>query len=179
MRIEPEDYLRLVEQAETLCFFDIETTGLQADYGKTLVFSWAMGPKRAPQSYLLNTKDDKILVQQARDILNVADCWVSYNGKMFDKPYLNSRLLEHNLALIDQKPHVDMYFVLKHKIRTGSKALGNVARWLQLKEDKMSLPPKSWRDQDMPLLKRRCESDVKLLQQLYLRTKHLIRDINR
>ncbi len=39
MQIEAQDYIRLVESANTLCFFDIEATGLRGDYNSVLVAS--------------------------------------------------------------------------------------------------------------------------------------------
>lgn len=178
MQIDTQDFLRLVESARTLCFFDFETTGLQADYGQALVFSYQFGNQK-PKTVLHEGRNDRSLVFQARDILNTADCIVSYNGKMFDVPFLNSRLLEYGLDPIEKKHHIDMYFVLKYKIRTGSKSLGHISNWLKLEDKKMSLAPEAWRDRDLPLLRERCESDVRLLWQLYSKTKHLIHEVKR
>jgi hypothetical protein len=56
--------------------------------------------------------------------------------------------------------------------------MGSVGMLLGLKEDKMRVAPKEWRNHNLPVLVGRCESDVILLQELYTKTKHLIGTIN-
>jgi uncharacterized protein YprB with RNaseH-like and TPR domain len=180
MQVEVEDFLRWVEAAKRIAFFDIETNNLNADYGEVLVFACAMDPDAKPFNITVpKGGSDKKLIKDIAEVLNTADCWVSYNGKRFDVPFINTRALEYSFLPLVKKPHVDLYFTLKHQLRLGRKALGTIGNWLQLEEDKMSIPPKAWRDKDIPLLVKRCESDVMLLQQLYKRTNHLIRDIRR
>lgn len=176
MQLEASDYLRLAEKANTILFFDLETQGLTADYGKILVYSrkW-WGEKKARS--VVGTERQILRAMQAD--FERADLLVSYNGRLFDVPYANTRLLELGKPALPKKHHLDLYFALKAKLRTTSKSMGAVGSLLGLEESKMAVPAKAWREHDLPLLMKRCDSDVILLQQVYDRCKHLITTINR
>jgi len=170
MKVETADYLRLVEQANTVLFFDLETQGLTADYGKILVYSRKWNQDKS----CTTTYGERSIVNAMREDFELADLIVGYNSRVFDVPYANSRLLELGKPPLPKKHHLDMYFALKAKLRTTSKAMGAIGNFLGLAEDKMKVSPKAWRENDLPVLKQRCESDVYLLQEVYERTKHLV-----
>jgi uncharacterized protein YprB with RNaseH-like and TPR domain len=180
MQIEVPDYLRLLENSGTLLFFDIETNNLNADYGEAVVFSGKWFGAKRPFTISQRDMSERRMLTEVKSILeDQADCIVSYNGKRFDVPFLNTRCLEFRKDPLPKLHHIDLYFTLKPKLRTGRKALGTIGNWLQLQEDKMSVPPKAWREKNYKKLIARCESDVLLLEQLYDRTKHLIYDIKK
>jgi len=180
MQIEVDDYLRLIEGQGSLLFFDIETNNLNADYGEMVVFSGKWYGDKKPFTISQRDYSERVMCTKIKEILeDQADCIVSYNGKRFDVPFINTRCLEFRKEPLPKLHHIDLYFTLKPKLRLGRKALGTIGNWLQLQEDKMSVPPKAWREKDYPKLIARCESDVLLLEQLYDRTRHLIYDIRR
>ena len=185
MQIEVQRFLRLIEMQHSLLFVDIESTGLKGDYNSALVT--ALKPYGKPAT-VLNVKKpgyDKALVMETKAIMEGADCWVTYYGKGFDLPFLNTRLLKWGLDPIIPKPHIDLYYSLKYRLLTGRKSQGHLLAWLNTPENKMTVGADVWtmasggNTDSIMTLRTRCESDVKGLEHLYRRTSHLIRDITR
>lgn len=193
MQLAAQDFLRLVEKAGTLCTWDIEATGLRGDYNSILCVSIRPIHGKATTFSITRPGQDKGVVSQAADMLRQFDCWVSYYGKGFDFPMLNTRLLKWGLKPLERKPHLDMYYTLKSHLLTARRSQGHLLDWLRLDEDgsttegepirKMSVSADEWNHvlanptKAMKTMVRRCESDTLGLQSLYLRTKHLAKDV--
>ena len=183
MQIDPQVFLRLVENAKTIAFLDIEATGLRGDYNSTLVVS-ILPYHSTPTSFKVKRAgQDKKVVIAAKEMLESLDAWVTYYGKGFDIKMLNTRLLYHRIAPIAKRPHVDMYYSLKSNLLTARRSQAHLLGWLGTPEQKMSVSAEAWNrilsntKSEMKVMVARCESDVEGLQGLYDRTKHLIRDI--
>jgi hypothetical protein len=185
MQIDPQEYLDLVEQTGKLIFVDIESTGLKGDYNTVLVVSIKPYGKKPFSFSVPKVSRDYKVVRDAKDALEMAGAWVTYYGKGFDIPMLNTRLLRHGLNPIEKRPHLDMYFTLKSNILTGRKSQSHLLSWLGTPEQKMSVSADTWADmsasfeRNMPIMIRRCESDVAGLEALYRKTRHLVREITR
>jgi uncharacterized protein YprB with RNaseH-like and TPR domain len=175
----------LVENAGTLAFVDIEATGLRADYDSTLVVS--IKPYGGdPYSFSIKQPgNDQKVVKDAKASLENYDAWVTYYGKGFDIPFLNTRLLKWGQSPIEKRPHIDMYYSLKANILTSRRSQGHLASWLGLPEQKMGVSADVWASivgnvkKHMPEMVSRCESDILSLEDMYDRTKHVIREIKR
>lgn len=186
MQIEAQDYIRLVESANTLCFFDIEATGLRGDYNSVLVAS--IKPYNSdPYSIVVKQPgNDQGVVREVKSELEKYDCWVTYYGKGFDIPMINTRLLKWRCAPVDKRHHIDMYYSLKSNLLTARRSQGHLLSWLGTPEQKMTVGADVWneviQDPKGPAMKtmiERCESDVIGLQGLYEKTKHVLREIKR
>lgn len=205
MQLDASTFLRLVEETHRLACFDIESTGLNGDYNSILVV--AVKPYgRKPTVLAVDTPgDDKKLVQEAAELLSSFDCWVTYYGKGFDVPMIQSRLLYHGLPKLVKKPHVDMYFHLNAHVNTSRRSQGHRINWLSdappmagmavergldKVEHKMTVPANVWNrvlaeggnSEDgsaMWKLMERCGSDSKGLEWLLRRTQHLVLEIAR
>lgn len=183
MQLDEQDFLRLVETAKTLVFLDIEATSLHGDYGSILV-AVTKRPKQAPRIYRVDFPGrDRSLVGELRDDLASADAWVTYYGKGFDIPMINTRLLRWGYEPLPKKPHLDLYFVVKHRLQTDRRSQGHLLSWLDLPERKMSVSAEVWNtvlaggDEGRAAfdeLVRRCRSDVRGLEALYRRLKPLV-----
>ena len=169
MKVEVPQFLKLVEANNSILFFDLETQGLNADYGRILVYS-----RKFNNSDIRTTFGERRILRAMKSDFEKADMLVGYNSRLFDVAYANTRLLELGEPPLPKKHHLDMYFALKSKLRTTSKAMGAIGTLLNLAEDKMKVAPKEWRNANLPVLASRCESDVRLLQQVYNKTKHLV-----
>ena len=184
MQLEPRDFIRLVKDAGSVVFWDIETNNLKADYGSVLVVS-AKPYGEKPVSFVVTQPGHDVkVIREARDYLNEFDLWVTYYGKGFDVPFLNTRLLRHKLDPLAAIPHVDMYFQLKPKTLMGSKSMASYAAFFQVKNQKMHIGPETWAEVNvdaghLKTLQARCESDCAVLEDVFLRAEHLIRDIKR
>jgi RNase_H superfamily len=185
MQIEAQQFLRLVENAKTLVFLDIEATGLRGDYNSVLVTSIRPYGSRAESFIVDQPGRDRAVVKATKERLEEADAWVTYYGKGFDIGMLNTRLLRWKLPPIEKRPHVDLYFTLKSNILTAHRSQGHLLSWLKTPQEKMSVSAEVWNallanpKKELKTMVARCNSDTDGLQALYNRTKHLIRDITR
>ena len=185
MNIDTQDYLRLVENAKTLCFFDIEATGLRGDYNSVLCVSIKPYGGEVTTFCIKQPGNDKRVVREASEHLAQFDCWVGYYSKGFDKPMLNTRLLKWGLDPLQQRHHIDLYFSCKAHLLTARKSQGHLLSWLGTPEQKMTVGADMWNDvlyntdEAMKTMIERCESDVIGLEGLYNKVKHVIRDIKK
>jgi uncharacterized protein YprB with RNaseH-like and TPR domain len=186
MQVDAQSFLRLTEAADTLAFVDIEATGLRGDYNSVLVVS--IKPFQSdPITYTVKQPgNDKGIVRAVKEHMETLDVWVTYYGKGFDLPMLNTRLLKWGYGPIEKRPHVDMYYSLKSNLLTARRSQGHLLSWLGTPEEKMTVGADQWnailadpKGKPMKIMVERCESDVIGLQGLYARTKHVIRDITR
>ena len=185
MNIAAQDFLRLVEKSGTIAFIDLEATGLRGDYNSVLVGSVKPYGHKITSYSVSQAGNDQRLVRELKEHLESLDCWVTYYGKGFDLPMLNTRLLKWGLRPIEKRPHVDMYYTLKYNLLTARRSQGHLLSWLETPEQKMGVSAEVWnrilydREKEMPQMIARCESDVKGLELLYKKTKHLIAEIKR
>lgn len=184
-KLNASDFLRLTEKANTLAFVDIEATGLRADYNSALVISIKPYDSQAYSLVIKQPGNDQGIVRAAKRELEQYDCWVTFYGKGYDIPFLNTRLLKWGSGPIEQRHHVDLYFTLKYNLLLTRKGQGALLRFLETPEQKMDMAPEDWNNviadpkKALPKMVKRCESDAVGLQGLYEKTKHLIKEIKR
>lgn len=174
-------------------FFDYETTGLKANFGRTLVMSVAdmhgkVTTLRAddPAFWGRNRRDDSLLVAASRDLLETFDILCSWNGKRFDLRYLNGRLMLGN-----QRPlrgdimHVDLLPISRHYLAWHSHRLDAVAKTLRLDVQKTDLDfdaIEAARDGEtwaMDNIVEHCEHDVLVLRQVFNAYQRLLKVVHR
>ena len=186
MKIDALELLELCEDANKLAFFDIECTGLRGDYNSVLVVS--IKPFRGnPVTFKVKQPgNDQKVVRDAKAELEKYTIICGYYSKGFDIPMLNTRLLKWGVEPIEKKLHLDMYYTLKYNLLTARRSQAHLLEWLETPQQKLTVSADDWvkilRDPDgkpMKTMVERCESDCKGLQNLYERTKHLIREIKR
>ena len=185
MQLEAQDFLRLVEKAGTLAILDTEATGLRGDYNSLLVGSVKTYGGGIKSFHVAQPGNDKKLVRELKEYLEGFDAFVTYYGKGYDIPMLNTRLLRWGYKPVEKLPHIDMYYVLKYNLLTARRSQGHLLSWLGTPEQKMGVGADVWNqilydfDKSMKTMIKRCESDSIGLCDLYEKTKHLIRDIKR
>lgn len=185
MQVDTQEYLELLEDQNKLLFFDIESNGLKADYGSILCASFKPFGLEPVTFNVKQVGNDQKLVREIREILEEYPCWVSYYGKGFDVPMINSRSLKWGQPTLQSRHHIDLYFSLKAKFLLNSKSMASVASFLGTQNQKMSVPAHIWSemgfklDEHMPMMIERCESDIKVLEDVYKKTRFLLKDIKK
>lgn len=185
LQIDSQTFLPLAEKAGGVAIIDSEATGLKGDYNSLLVVT--IKPYHQKPITLTATRqgDDKRLVKEARDLLHQFPVWVSYYGKGFDIPMLQSRLLHHGMKPLEKHLHIDMYYHMKAHTLTARRSQAHLLEWLGTPQQKMTLSPEVWNEvlanyeKGVKILCDRCESDTEGLEALYDRTKHLIVNVTR
>ncbi len=125
------------------------------------------------QSWSKNVNDDKQLCIAAREILLKADGVITHNGRKFDLPTLNSRLMFHGISPLPKVNHIDTCSVARAKLNIFSNRLNSVAKFLgceqKLENGGWSLWEKV-QDRDkaaQKLMTKYCKQDVEVLEQVF------------
>lgn len=184
MQIEAQTFLPIAEAAGAMAFVDIEAANLNADFGTVVVVS--IKPyKKPPVTLKARPGRDKKLVKDVREVMEDYPLWVTFYGKMFDIPFLNSRLLLNGLPPLPKHHHVDLYWTVRNGTHLSRRNQGHILSWLGTPEEKMSVSPNVWAelasdyDKNIKTLVKRCESDVVGLEAMYEKVKHIIGEIQR
>ena len=123
---------------ETL-FLDIETTGLSRYYDHITVIGWALGPR---YGFFVKGQDDG----DFRQALNAAKAVVTFNGSLFDLPFIAHEFPAYELPPV----HVDLRFLGKRAGFSGGqkeieRQLG-IARKLELANIAGEAAPILWNE---------------------------------
>ena len=169
-----------------ILFFDIETAGVQAlksDLGFCLMvgYKWA-GTKGAKVLTIkqkdLRTFNDGPLLTEFSKIYTAADMTVAHFGSVFDRRFIQGRLLINKLPPIPATRMRDTCMLARSIANYSSNRLGNLSNTLNLsnkKIDKGEGWPKWWFGsmqgnmqavRDMAVY---CKGDVLALEELYYR----------
>jgi hypothetical protein len=116
-----------------LLFVDLETTGIAGGAG-TYAFlvgcGWfAGGTFRVRQFFLSSFMAERALLEAVGDVAATAGTVVSYNGKSFDLPLIETRFALHRLPTpFGSLPHIDMLHPARRMWRAADTSGRHVAR---------------------------------------------------
>jgi uncharacterized protein YprB with RNaseH-like and TPR domain len=173
--------------------WDLETTGLQADFGTILCvgYKW-LGEKDVHiislpdyKGFRKDPTNDKPLVKDFLKIYNSADLTIAYNGVNFDRPYLLAKVMEHGLQVPPNVPMQDPYWTVRSNLRISRKSLANVTALLGLEKRKTPVEGKVWKRamaghaDSIRYIVKHCRRDVEVLEETYLRLRPLMRTHHR
>ena len=174
----------------TPAFFDLETTNLNANYGRLICgcirpYGGDVQTFRIDET-LIGLKEpwnDSQLAVQIRDALEVQFQIYGYNSVMFDMKYLDSRLMIHHERPTRRPMHKDLLFVAKGVFAFNSVSLKSVQEALGLVEEKTRLDPQEWvkaatgHTPAIDYVVEHCVKDVLVLEEVFERLAPFIRVI--
>lgn len=166
-------------------YFDIETTfstqpivlyaAIADQFGR--VHRFPKGPE---------ITDDRALVAAYKAALEEYDILVSWNGKLFDIPVLNGRLIFHGMEPVRVHMHVDlMYYASGQFARIGRRSLQSVSEYFAVENRKTPLSVRIWdramsgSEEDYALIAEHCDADVLVLRDVFQVLKRNVRNIHR
>lgn len=179
--------------APKIACWDLETSDLKANKGH--IFCGAICD---PLDYVVSTyriddykgykrdlRFDRDLVVDLVRELSSADLWVTYYGKRFDLPFLNSRILYWrgrgiNIPDLPNIPHIDLYDTARRRLALHSNRLASVSAFLG-NSPKTSVDLALWMDaaygdkEALDSIVEHCEEDVITLAEDYIDLRPLIR----
>jgi len=184
MQLDAKTFLRLCEETHKIGFVDAEMSGKNPDYNSLIVVSILPYGSKVKSFVVSKVGRDREVVKAAVEEMNKLECWVTYYGKMFDIPFIQGRLLKHNLPVLVKKPHLDMYWLMRGNINNARRSQAFLLEWLDTPEKKMTVGADVWcsapyEGESITTLKTRCESDVKGLKDLYDKGKRFVVDVKR
>lgn len=100
-----------------LRFFDTETLGLGSGAGN-IVFLYTVGQLVADevcfeQYFLVDPAGELLFLQHLDGCFSESAIWVTFNGKSFDLPMIQSRRTMHRLSPLRIRPHLDLLHPLR------------------------------------------------------------------
>jgi uncharacterized protein YprB with RNaseH-like and TPR domain len=110
---------------ETWLFLDTETTGFAG--AGTLAFLIGLASFHPEQGALLEQLllcepgHERPLLERVAERFHAASLIISFNGKSFDRPLLEARMLMNRLPRLPERPHLDLLHVARrlHRERLG------------------------------------------------------------
>jgi uncharacterized protein YprB with RNaseH-like and TPR domain len=171
--------------------FDLECSNLSANFGMLLAGGFkTFGEKtvklyridRMPQ-YKKEPWNDIELARLIREELEEADILVSYNGRRFDIPFLNARLIKYDMKPIIGKKHIDLFFTSKFQLKLSNWSLDALAKHLGLPIEKTQMQGDQWIKAmtgdkvSLDYIVDHCRKDVIVLEMAFMKTKGLIKFI--
>lgn len=173
--------------------FDLEMSNLSADFGVILCACFKSSEREGITTFriddypLYKTEpwNDRDVIQDISKYLKEHDIIVSYNGKRFDIPFLNSRQLYHGQEVFALKPakHTDMLYQAKFKLNLHRANLDTVAKFLGCANEKTQIDGQAWvramagDRQSMDYIVEHCVLDVEVLTEVFMKMKNLVRVI--
>lgn len=176
-----------------ILYFDLETTDLSAGFGDILMIGYRWGHEK---KYKLKgiwdfpkwekpsiDKRDKPLVMWISELLLEADVLVGHYSKRFDFKFVNTRRLIHDLPPLPPIPHIDTWEIARKNLRVGSSRLKNLAKSLELPEQKSEVTRMTWRRakahdlKSMKLIGEYCRQDVRTTYELAQKILPYCRDL--
>lgn len=126
-----------------------------------------------PSKWTKIPENDKSICRQISEIISQADVVITWNGIQFDYKFLQARMLHWGLGSLKYSGHEDLLMTARKRLGMRPRSLEEVGRFLGCKESKQKVPKEIWLavgrgdPKALKIWMRRCESDVKLLEEIY------------
>lgn len=155
---------------------------IPSEYGNTKAYIF-----RGDDKLFFNKKnlaDDAELARATRDELEKFDVVVAHNGVLFDRKFLNARLLKASERPLKPMFFVDTMWIVRTHMRTSSK-LDNLQQYLGLPDEKTKITWDDWQRAmggnklAMNAIVEHNTQDLKVLEQAYWRLLPAMRTLGR
>ena len=166
-------------------FFDIECNHLNADWGLLICACIKWSDKKTIETFRItdhkqkSLNDDSGVACAIRD----SDIIVTWYGKKFDVPYLQSRLLKWEKTIMSPNiSHLDLWATARYQLRLSSNRLANIERFLGLQATKTPINQGAWIEalagskKHMKIVVDHCKQDVLMLEEAYNKMLPLIKN---
>lgn len=165
--------------------FDIECTGLEASYGRLICACFQFLDEDEPRTKAIKSiKQEKVLLHWIKEQFKEIDVLLTWNGKLFDVPFVNARRMQHGLVALEPMKHVDLMYQAR-KLRTRGSRLDGVAKDLRFTHQKIDVPAWRWvhaaeGDQKaIDLIVKHCEQDVRMTAEAWGKFRPMVVRITR
>lgn len=164
--------------------FDIESAGvnaLKSDLGFVILFGYKWLHEKEAHCLIVEPEDlqnfdDSKLLTEASKLMSEADILVGHFAAIFDRRFIQGRLLINNLPPIPEVKLRDTCLIARSVANFSSNRLKHLAHILHLKNEKLSSGwPEAWFKimqgdyRELQKLARYCKGDVMATEELYLR----------
>ena len=173
---------------ENIGIFDIETTGLKANWSHMLAWCMKEHGKNIIHSDLLTRtevrdKDDSRIVKSAVKKIEEYDRVVGYYSSRFDIPYVRTRAIYHGIEFPAYRDlyHTDLYFMARSKFALHSNRLKVICEFFKIPAKDHPMTPELWQkagagdEKALKTILTHCEEDVDSTDKVFhLLLKHIM-----
>ena len=172
--------------------FDIEASNLSADFGIILTFGSKIveDGKVSVLNILDYTGEDRDLIRAEkrllRDISKVmldSDVWLGHYACYYDVPFINTRLLYHNLPILPPNfPLIDTWRISRNRLKLRNNRLATISDFLKTSDEKNAIKPEQWiralggHKASMDYIVDHNRRDVLVLEEVYIILRPLVLD---
>jgi hypothetical protein len=164
--------------------FDLESAGvnaLRSDLGFIIVFGWKWLDEKKAHAITISKQglrnfDDRQLLKQASKIIAQADLVVGHFASVFDRRFIQGRLLINNLPPIPPVKMRDTCMIARSVANFSSNRLKHLATILNMRHQKLENGwPDAWFNvmrgnmRALSAMADYCKGDVLAVEELYLR----------
>ncbi len=120
-----------------LCLMDIESTSLDADVGVFVGGGLMALSGRFKWFYAEAPKAEAEVLNDFLQQVSGYEVIVTWNGRIFDLPFLTARALKHGLSAeyLHKPTHIDLAEFIKGALRLARSDLYHVAKFLNVRKD--------------------------------------------
>lgn len=170
--------------------YDIEASNLAGDFGIVLTFgSKFVGKGKVEVLNILDYPGKDLIVKERNLLKDIcrrmldADVWLGHFSTLYDLPFLNTRLLYHNLPILPPNyAHLDTWRVARNRLKLRNNRLITISEFLGTEDEKNAIKPEQWiralggHRASMDYIVEHNKRDVLVLEEVYLRIRPLILD---
>lgn len=170
--------------------WDIEASNLAADFGIVLCVGFKEVGVGKPE--VLNILDyagkdliakEKKLLKDVSAKLLTADVWLYHFGMYYDLPFINTRLLYHNLPILPPNfSAIDTWKISRNRLKLRNNRLITISEFMGTEDEKNAIKPEEWiralggHRTSMSYIVEHCRRDVLVLEEVYNRLRPLVLD---
>ena len=164
--------------------WDLETSSLNGSFGMILCACVGdVGSKDPVELFSIRDykrKGKNIFDAERRMLIDLSarlldsDAWLTWYGRRFDAPMLQTRLLYHRLPVMPTNhPHIDGWYTARFKMKLHSNRLASAQDFLGVKHKKTSIDAESWilalsgDDKAFGTIEDHCVLDIHVLREVY------------
>lgn len=137
---------------EKIGMLDIESTGLQANWG--FMVSWCIKEYGKPiiheglvtRKEIQSNQQDKRIIQSCVEEMKKYDRLVTWYGSGFDLPYIRTRAIFHGIDFPRYRDiyHTDLYYIARNKLKLHRYHLKTVCEFFDIPSKMHPMTPKLW-----------------------------------
>lgn len=176
---------------EKVGVFDIETTGIKANWSHMLV--WCIKDLEGEIYHDVATrkevrdKNDRRIVKSAIDKLKEYDRILTWYGTRFDIKYLRSRALWYGFDFPTYREllHTDVYYIARNRLALHSNRLEAVCQFLEIPAKNHPMTPQLWKragageEEALKIVLTHCQEDVISTEEVWNRLKDYAAELKR
>ena len=165
---------------EKVGIFDIETTGLKANWSHMLCWCMKENGKDIIHEDLITrtevrNKNDKRIIQSAVNEIKKYDRIIGWYSSRFDLPYLRSRAIYHGIDFPGYKElcQTDAYYIARSKLALHSNRLASVCQFFGVEAKGHPMTPELWvksgagDPESLAIVLEHCREDVNATDEVY------------